>query len=747
MHNIWNRFIRTENVFLAALLVSTTLLLAHQGSLWRLDQYIYDAQLKFWQRAPSSDIVIIAVDKPSLDKLGNWPWPADYHTRLLSRLAQDNPRAVAFYLPLPLSDTITQKPETELFDSLRKTRKPALSITLDQYADIPAVGELADFLTAYSIATVGHINVLQDKDGIVRSTYLAEGVPSRLWNNLNLQVSGKIYEQPNDASDVIEVLPLGTSNEQQKIGYDRRLIPFTGPPGHIHHVSYYKLLTGEIFPGEFNDKYVLIGMTDTSTGRNYPIPNSGFSNPMSLVEINANILDSFLNNLVITPATHRWNLAFSGFLALLPFFFFPFFTPRGNVIVIFTLIAITLATSLVLVFNFYIWLPPSTALVALVLSYLLWSSRRLTNAVQYLDKELHQFNTGRAYIETTINSKLDSIFIFLEKFLPIAGWKIIDHEGRQTLTDGNPPDLSNKQFIQNRWSNDGIDYWTSLTIHHTESRIGVRWSNTNGPTRNEKDYMDRLLRQLSDNPEKNENTSHEVVQNLILQVQEAIINLRNTHKFLDDSLAHMADGVLVTNEVGKILLVNNRAVTYLQGDNNNDLVGKDIFQLLDRLVVDDNVQLYKLLGESIVNGLSASTQASNATGKDLLLQITPLSRGYTGTSNVIFNLSDISHLKSIERARNETLSFVSHDLRSPLVSILALLELAKNRESSEEIRILHKRIEEYTQLTISLAEQFIQLARVESDASIKYDTIDLVSIAINAHEQTWVQAQSKDIHM
>ncbi len=114
---------------------------------------------------------------------------------------------------------------------------------------------------------------------------------------------------------------------------------------------------------------------------------------------------------------------------------------------------------------------------------------------------------------------------------------------------------------------------------------------------------------------------------------------------------------------------------------------------------------------------------------------------------MIFNLSDISHLKSVERARNETLSFVSHDLRSPLVSILALLELAKNRESSEEIRILHKRIEEYTQLTISLAEQFIQLARVESDASIKYDTIDLVSIAINAHEQTWVQAQSKDIHM
>ena len=383
----------------------------------------------------------------------------------------------------------------------------------------------------------------------------------------------------------------------------------------------------------------------------------------------------------------------------------------------------------------------------LVLSYLLWSSRRLANAVQYLDKELSQLNTGQSYIETTINSSLDSIFSFLDKVLPIAGWKIIDRDGRQTLTAGNPPDLSNKQFIQNSWSNDGIDYWVRLAINQTESKIGVRWNNSNGPSTNEMDYLDRLLRQLSDNPERNKNDSHEVVQNLILQVQEAIINLRNTHKFLDDSLAHMADGVLVTNEVGKILLVNNRAATYLQGDNKNDLVGNDVIQLLDRLTVDGTEKINSLIRESIINGLTVSAHASNEMGKDLLLQITPLSRGYTGTCNVIFNFSDISHLKSVERARNETLSFVSHDLRSPLVSILALLELAKNRESSEEIRILHKRIEEYTQLTISLAEQFIQLARVESDTSIKFNTIDLVSIAIDAHEQTWVLAQSKDIHM
>jgi len=747
MRNIWNRFIKTENVFLAALLLSTTLLLAHQGWLWRFDQYIYDAQLKFWQRTPASDIVIVAVDKTSLDKLGNWPWPANYHTTLLSQLAQDNPRTVAFYFPLPLSDTITQKPETELFDALRSIRRPALSVNLNEYADIIAAEELSDYLTLYSNATTGHIDVIRDRDGIVRSTYLAEGVPSRLWNNLNLQVSGQAYNLPDAANGVIEIQPLEAPIEQQIIGHERRLIPFSGPPGQIQRVPYYKILTGEIFPGEFNNKYVLIGITDTSIGRSYPVPNSGFTNPMSLVEINANILDSLLGSNIITPAAHRWNLAFSGIFALLPFFIFSFFTPRGNVVVTVTLVAIALTISQASVFYFHFWLPPATALVALILSYLLWSSRRLANAVQYLDKELSQLSSGQVYIEPTINTRLESVFRFLGEILPIAGWIIIDRDTRQTLTGGNPPDLSNKQFIKDQWSDDGIDYWTCLTIHKAENRVGVRWSNSNGPSANEKDYLNRLLKQLLERPDDDENKSHEVVQNLIQQVQEAIINLRNTHKFLDDSLAHMADGVMVTDEVGIILLVNNRAVTYLQGDNTNDFIGKDITRLLDRLTIEGTEKTNKLLGDSIINGVPVSAQACNEMGKDLLLQITPLSRGYTDTCNVIFNLSDISHLKSVERARNETLSFVSHDLRSPLVSILALLELAKNRESSEEIQILHKRIEEYTQLTISLAEQFIQLARVESDASIKFDTIDLVSIAINAHEQTWVQAQSKNIHM
>jgi PAS domain S-box-containing protein len=248
-------------------------------------------------------------------------------------------------------------------------------------------------------------------------------------------------------------------------------------------------------------------------------------------------------------------------------------------------------------------------------------------------------------------------------------------------------------------------------------------------------------------PKDTDVSTHELVQNLIQQVQDAIINLRETHNFLDDSLSHMADGILVTNDAGKVLLVNSRAVSYLGENSEVNLAGCDVIELLDKLHIEGNRDIGSVLRESLVGGISVSTHTTNRSGQDLLLQVSPSSTESDSAGNIIFNLSDISHLKSVERARNETLSFVSHDLRSPLVSVLALLELARNHEASEEISILHSRIESYTKLTISLAEQFIQLARIESDANIKFDVIDLVSIAINAHEQIWIQAQSKNIRM
>ena len=57
-------------------------------------------------------------------------------------------------------------------------------------------------------------------------------------------------------------------------------------------VSYVQALEGSHPPGVFRDKLVLVGVTATGLGDSLPTPVSGHHQPMSGVEINANLLSA-----------------------------------------------------------------------------------------------------------------------------------------------------------------------------------------------------------------------------------------------------------------------------------------------------------------------------------------------------------------------------------------------------------------------------------------------------------------------
>jgi CHASE2 domain-containing sensor protein len=73
---------------------STALLsaLVFTGATTRLDNTLYDLSLKFIRRNPSPQIVIVAVDEPSLSEVGEWPWPRHTSAELISRIGKDRRR-------------------------------------------------------------------------------------------------------------------------------------------------------------------------------------------------------------------------------------------------------------------------------------------------------------------------------------------------------------------------------------------------------------------------------------------------------------------------------------------------------------------------------------------------------------------------------------------------------------------------------------------------------------------------------
>ncbi len=82
----------------------------------------------------------------------------------------------------------------------------------------------------------------------------------------------------------------------------------------------------------------------------------------------------------------------------------------------------------------------------------------------------------------------------------------------------------------------------------------------------------------------------------------------------------------------------------------------------------------------------------------------------------IAGLVDVSALHAAERQREDALRFLSHDMRSPQASILALVELERPRIDSEPARALLDRIQRYARRALTLADDFVQLERAELQA-------------------------------
>ena len=107
----------------------------------------------------------------------------------------------------------------------------------------------------------------------------------------------------------------------------------------------------------------------------------------------------------------------------------------------------------------------------------------------------------------------------------------------------------------------------------------------------------------------------------------------------------------------------------------------------------------------------------------------------------IVRFADISALRRAEAAREEALQLLTHDMRAPQASILALVDGADDlpRETAERLRQLARR-------TIGLADGYLHLARAEA-GNYAMDEVDLASIATEAVDEMWPQAQALGVKL
>jgi signal transduction histidine kinase len=246
----------------------------------------------------------------------------------------------------------------------------------------------------------------------------------------------------------------------------------------------------------------------------------------------------------------------------------------------------------------------------------------------------------------------------------------------------------------------------------------------------------------------------DVLGHRIKAMKNAAGRVLESRQFVSDSMDNLPDATVVTTTEGRILLANRHANDFFLAIGVRTLRGSSVFELFSRL------NSPQPIGQAVTSGFEwnkfldlryASTMANGVSvrdegGRDLLIKRAPCHSASNLLTGWIVSIIDISTMRAAERSRDELLRFLSHDMRSPQASILALLELQKEPESALPQAELFSRIEKATRRTLGLADNFVQLARAEAN-EYRLEEVDFQDIVFDASDEMWTRARNKNIKL
>lgn len=204
---------------------------------------------------------------------------------------------------------------------------------------------------------------------------------------------------------------------------------------------------------------------------------------------------------------------------------------------------------------------------------------------------------------------------------------------------------------------------------------------------------------------------------------------------LETILYHIEDGVIILDPQEKLLLVNPAARRAFNIQEEN-LVGKNVSEIIS------NHDLLGIISMGVSNPLNYNEIHFD---DDRVYSVQYSEIPGIGTA---VTLQNISYLKQIEHMKNDFVSTVSHDLRSPLTAILGYIELLDRvGPINEQQRDFIHRVQYSVQNVTSLINDLLELGRIEAGISGQADTVPLDRALSFALENLNFQITSKTLRL
>ncbi|BBI36767.1 cell wall metabolism sensor histidine kinase WalK [Cohnella abietis] len=187
-------------------------------------------------------------------------------------------------------------------------------------------------------------------------------------------------------------------------------------------------------------------------------------------------------------------------------------------------------------------------------------------------------------------------------------------------------------------------------------------------------------------------------------------------------LSNMSDGVLATDELGRVIVTNRRA---------REMLGftepKDGMTLSEALEIDKDPIASTLKGQESSLLLNRMLDDQE---EDLVFRVTltPIRSRDKGVAGAIAVLQDVTEMEKLEQSRREFVANVSHELRTPLTTIKSYAEALDDGALDEP----------------PLADRFVGVIRSETERMIRLVT-DLLHLSRFDSRRNQLRRQKTDL--
>ncbi len=239
----------------------------------------------------------------------------------------------------------------------------------------------------------------------------------------------------------------------------------------------------------------------------------------------------------------------------------------------------------------------------------------------------------------------------------------------------------------------------------------------------------------------------------ISRLRSAIARVRNLRQFITDSLDGMPYASAVFDHQERLLLTTAITEKYFT-ELGATIVPQEALPAFIHQIIDNEERTAEVLAQirhwSSQNMVEPSTFAreelefKDKQNRDILLKFTNTYMSDGSVSGFILTLIDLSRIREEERQREQTIHFLTHDMRAPQSAIQALIKMQQNPETELSREDFLQQVNQLSRTTLNLVDNFLYLARAKN-TSYQLVPINLNDLLQNVIDNFWSMAKSRQM--